>query len=106
MQGPFTDMIGGLRSRAWFNGTSNAATPVASSGPLGFTNVLLPQVTRAPGGTDFANDFLITSTPGTFAEFTYQSGRNYLFVTIPTPRFAQAGVGPEGIWAVVIERGD
>jgi hypothetical protein len=106
MQGPFTDMIGGLRSRAWFNGTANAATPVASSGSLGFTNVLLPQVNHAPGGTDFANDFLITSTPGTFAEFTYQSGRNYLFVTIPTPRYAEAEAGPEGIWAVVIERGD
>lgn len=106
MQGPFTNMIGGLRSRGWFSGTANAATPVTDSGTMGFSSVGLPQVVHAPGGTDFANDFVITSAAGTYVEFTYQSGRQYLYVTVPTPRYAQAEVGPEGIWAVVIERGD
>lgn len=106
MQGPFTNMIGGLRSRGWFSGTANAATPVTDSGTNGFSSVGLPQVVHAPGGTDFANDFVITSAAGTYVEFTYQNGRQYLYVTVPTPRYAQAQVGPEGIWAVVIERGD
>ena len=106
MRGPFTTMLGGVRDVPWFGGANNAATPVTASGSSNFRNVGLPQVSYAPGGVEFNDDFVITSTPGTFAEFTHQSDRNYLFVTIPTPRFAQAEVGPEGIWAVVIERGD